>query len=311
MAEQALIELKTRWVNDTLPGTDIKIGNAMVGMQDITIEEIVQLSQITMQAETYTAENAGAFQHILITKEDGSFDFDFEKLDKIAKLARKNGKKIIIDSAVVFGDHFPYKIANLDKETISILIGEYAKKLASRYGDIIERIDVFNAIFERKQISEGNNSEDFWIKTFGENYAQEIIDIVRANIDFNKYSIKLGWNEFYLTNSNYRKRKDDFLERIKSMRGLDVVGIQDRFMSGENIDYIIHTLDEISSVCKEGNKVDYKQKHLKQYPFKPKINKNSKVMAYHKNLCNNFSLRETSISSNGNKINFSIKNKSN
>ena len=63
--------------------------------------------------------------------------------------------------------------------------------------------------------------------------------------------------------------------------------------------------------CKEGNKVDYKQKHLKQYPFKPKINKNSKIMACHKNLCNNFSLRETSISSNGNKLNFSIKNKSN
>lgn len=253
-AEHALIELKQQWQNDTLPGTDIKIGNAMVGMQDITVEEIAQLSQIAVQSEAYTVENAGAFQHIVITKEDGNFDFDFEKLDKIAALARKNGKKIIIDSAIVFGDHFPYKIANLDKETISMLIGEYTKKLTSRYGDIIERIDVFNAIFERNQISEGNNSEEFWIKTFGENYAQEIIDIVRANIDFNKHNIKLGWNEFYLTNSNYKKRKNVFLERIKSMHGLDVVGIQDRFMSGENIDYIIQVLDEISLVCKEANK---------------------------------------------------------
>ena len=45
-AEESLIELKKRWVNDTLPGTDIKIGNAYAGMQDITIEEIIQISKI-------------------------------------------------------------------------------------------------------------------------------------------------------------------------------------------------------------------------------------------------------------------------
>ncbi len=253
-AEESLIELKKRWGNDTLPGTDIKIGNAYAGMQDITIEEIIQISKMAKQTDTYTVENAGAFQHILKTNEDGNFEFSFEKLDKICELARKNNKKIIIDSAVVFGDRFPFKIANLDKETISMLIGTYIKELTSRYGDIIDRIDVFNAIFERGQISKDNNSEEFWIKTFGDNYPQEIIDIVRNNIDFNENNIKLCWNEFYLTNSKYGDRKADFISLIQQIKGIDVIGIQDRFMSGENIDYIIDSLDEFASISSESDK---------------------------------------------------------
>lgn len=253
-AEENLQELKKRWLNDTLPGTNIKIGNKIAGMQDITIEEVIQLSALAKQAETYTLENAGAFQYILLTNENGEFSFDFEKLDKIATLARKNNKKIIVDSAIVFGDVFPFKIANLDKETISKLIGEYTKILMEKYGDIIDRIDVLNAIFERGQVSNGNNSEEFWIKTFGNNYAQEIIDIVRSKINFSQHNIKLGWNEFYLTNSNFQQRKIDFLNRIKSVRGLDVIGVQDKFMSGEDVEYIVKSLDEISSVSKETNK---------------------------------------------------------
>ena len=65
-AEEALIELKKRWLNDTLPGTDIKIGNAYAGMQDITIEEIIQISKMAKQTDTYTVENAGAFQYIFL-----------------------------------------------------------------------------------------------------------------------------------------------------------------------------------------------------------------------------------------------------
>lgn len=253
-AEEKLLELKKSWLDDTLPGTNIKIGNKITGMQDITLEEIIQISALAKQAETYTLENAGAFQYVLVTNENGEFDFDFEKLDKIAALARKNNKKLIVDSAVVFGDAFPFKIANLDKETISKLIGEYTKKLTEKYGDIIDRIDVLNAVFQRGQVSKGNNSEEFWIKTFGDNYAQEIIDIVRNNIAFSNRNIKLCWNEFYLTNSNYEQRKIAFLNRSKSIAGLDVIGIQDRFMSGESIDYIIRSLAEITSASRASGK---------------------------------------------------------
>ena len=256
-AEESLLELKKRWLNDTLPGTNVKIGDKFVGMQDITIDDIVQISAIAKQADTYTLENAGAFQHLLITNENGQFAFDFEKLDKIATLARKNNKKLIIDSAIVFGDHFPFKIANLDKETISKLIAEYTKQLTGKYGDIIDRMDVLNSVFQRGQVSPGNNAEEFWIKTFGENYGQEIISIVKKNIDPNNPNIKLCWNEFYLTNSNFEQRKIDFLNRVKSIDGLDVIGVQDRFMSGESIDYIIKSLDEISMVSRESNKEVY------------------------------------------------------
>jgi len=253
-AEKALNELKNEWLKDTLPGTNIKIGDKIAGMQDITIEELMELSTLAKQVETYTLENAGAFQYILVTNENGDYDFDFEKMDKIATLARKNNKKIIIDSAIVFGDVFPYKIENLDKEIIAKLIGEYTRKLTEKYGDVIERIDVLNAIFKRGEVSNGNNCEEFWIKTFGDNYAQKIIDIVRNNIDFNKHNIKLCWNEFYLTYNKYEQRKKDFLNKIKSINGLDVIGIQDKFMSGENVDYIIQSLDEITSVSKDNNK---------------------------------------------------------
>ena len=190
----------------------------------------------------------------MVTNENGQFAFDFEKLDKIASLARKNNKKIIIDSTIVFGDHFPFKIANLDKETISKLIGEYTKQLTGKYGDVIDRMDVLNSIFQRGHVSPGNNAEEFWIKTFGENYGQEVINIVRNNMDSRYPNIKLGWNEFYLTNSNFEQRKTDFLNRVKSTNGLDVIGVQDRFMSGESIDYIISSLDEIATVSKEANK---------------------------------------------------------
>ena len=115
-------------------------------------------------------------------------------------------------------------------------------------------MDVLNSIFQRGHVSPGNNAEEFWIKTFGENYGQEVINIVRNNMDSRYPNIKLGWNEFYLTNSNFEQRKIDFLNRVKSINGLDVVGVQDRFMSGESIDYIISSLDEIATVSKEANK---------------------------------------------------------
>lgn len=249
-----LTKLKANWLGDTLPGTKINIGGNFAGMQDITIDEVIEISKLAKKVNTYTVENAGAFQHILYVNSDGKYDFDFSKLDIIAQLARDNKKKIIIDSAVVFGDYFPEKIKNLSKEQISALIAVYTRRLVERYGDIIERIDVLNAVFERKQISPENNSEEFWKEKFGENYGQEIMGIVRKNLGPNHSDIKLCWNEFYLTNSKYSKRKKDFLSTVASIEELDVIGVQDRFMSGESLEYITGSLDEITYVGKNNNK---------------------------------------------------------
>lgn len=255
LAKEELIMLKERWLNqDTLPGTKTKIGDKFVGMQEITIEDIIQAATLAKQAETYTLENAGAFQHVLVINENGEISFDFTKLDKIIKLAEQNGKKIIIDSAIVFGDHLPTKIVGLDKETISKLIIEYTKQLTSQYGKYIDRIDVLNAIFKRNLVSPNNDVEEFWIGKFGDNYAQEIINLVRNSINPNFQNIKLGWNEFYLTNSKFEQRKIDFLNRIQMMHGLDVIGVQDRFVSNESVDYIIRSLDEISEISKNSKK---------------------------------------------------------
>ena len=253
-AEEALEKLKAKWLDDTIPGTKIRIGDKFAGMQDLTIEDVVETTKIAKEAETYTLENAGAFQYILIRNENGGFDFDFEKMDKIAELARKNNKKLIVDSAVVFGDHYPDKLNGLSKTTISRLIGEYTRKLVARYGDVLERIDVLNSVFQRGLVSAGNHAEDFWIETFGEDYGKQIIDIVRNNIDFEHHDIKLGWNEFYLTKSNFQQRKDNFLETIAAIDGLGIVGVQDRFVTGEEIKDILEVLSEISKVSKESGK---------------------------------------------------------
>lgn len=252
--QEELGVLKNKWLNDTLPGTDVKIGGSFAGMQDITVEEVVKVSELAKNVDTYTVENAGAFQHILYVNGEGEYDFDFNKLDIIADLARKNGKKIIIDSAVVFGDYYPTKLQNLNKEQITALISSYTRRLVERYGDIIERIDVLNSVYKRQQISPENNSEDFWKDRFGENYGQDIIGIVRDNLGPEHSDIQLGWNEFYLTNSKYEQRRKDFLSTTSSIDGLDVVGVHDRFMSGENLDYITQSLDEITSVSKNSGK---------------------------------------------------------
>ena len=92
--EEALLELKKRWLErDTIPGTTIKIGDKFAGMQDITLEEIIQASKLAKQAETYTLENAAAFQNVLVINENGEFSFDFTKLEEIIELADQNEKK--------------------------------------------------------------------------------------------------------------------------------------------------------------------------------------------------------------------------
>lgn len=57
-----------------------------------------------------------------------------------------------------------------------------------------------------------------------------------------------------MTNSKFEQRKIDFLNQVQTIHGLDVIGVQDRFVSNESIDYVISSLDEISKVSRNSNK---------------------------------------------------------
>lgn len=254
--EEALSDLKNRWLKDVIPGYKCEIGHNMPGMQEITVEEVFQLAELAKTVDTYTVQNSGAMQYCIQFNEDGSYNFDFSKLEKIVSLARQNNKKIIIDSAVVFGDLKNNNLKHLSTEQLANIIKNYIAKLTTKYGDVIERIDVFNAVFQRNEIDHDNYSEKFWIERFGENYPEHIIKLVRENINsVYKDKIKLCWNEFYLTNSNekYKGRREAFLERLKNL-DIDCIGIQDRFTTGTSEEYITSSLQEIISMCEESGK---------------------------------------------------------
>lgn len=278
--------LKPKWLNDKIPGLNRSIGDSMPGMQDITVEDVIRLSIGLKQSDTYTVQNSGMMNYCVEINEDGTYKknedgtykFNFDKLKKIAKLAKDNEKKIIIDSAVVFGDldlsdtppDMFREFKKLDGEAIKKMISDYINALINALeedknigADVIERIDVLNAIFKRDDISKGNVTEQFWIEKIGVNYAQEVLDIVRKSIDSRFSGIKLCWNEFYLTRKELKigdkkvdleERKKLFLEKIGMLKNLDVVGIQDRFMSGEDITYITNSLGEIANVCNDKKK---------------------------------------------------------
>ena len=259
-AETELKKLKNNWLNDTLPGTTIIIGDKFTGMQDITVDEVAQLAIVARNAETYTVQNAGAMQYIFVNDGNGRWHFDFEKLDIIADFARNNQKKLIIDSAVVFGDSFPTKLESFDSTTLMSIISDYTNQLVNRYGNYIERIDVLNAIFQRDMLEAtfknglSTKVEQFWIDRFDTNYAQVILNTVGRMVKSKNPNIKLGWNEFYLTNSRFSQRRIDFLKLIQSISELDVIGVQDRFLSSENTESLKTSMDEITGVCKNSNK---------------------------------------------------------
>ena len=259
-AEEELKKLKKNWLNDTLPGTTVIIGDKFTGMQDITVDEVAQLAIVARNAETYTVQNAGAMQYIFVNDGNGRWHFDFEKLDIIAKFARDNQKKLIIDSAIVFGDSFPTKLESFDSTTLMSIISDYTNQLVNRYGNYIERIDVLNAIFQRDMLEAtfknglSTKVEQFWIDRFDTNYAQVILNTVRGIVNSKNPNIKLGWNEFYLTNSRFSQRRIDFLKLIQSISELDVIGVQDRFLSSENTESLKTSMDEITGVCKNSNK---------------------------------------------------------
>ena len=259
-AETDLKDLKNNWLNDTLPGTTVIIGDKFTGMQDITVDEVAQLAIVAKNAETYTVQNAGAMQYIFVNDGNGRWHFDFEKLDIIAEFARNNQKKLIIDSAIVFGDSFPTKLESFDSTTLMSIISDYTNQLVNRYGNYIERIDVLNAIFQRDMLEAtfknglSSKVEQFWIDRFDTNYAQVILNTVRGIVNSKNPNIKLGWNEFYLTNSRFSQRRIDFLKLIQSISELDVIGVQDRFLSSENTESLKTSMDEITGVCKNSNK---------------------------------------------------------
>lgn len=253
---KTLEDLKNDWLQDTIPGYNVKIGTSIPGMQDITLDEVYELREQAQQANTYTVQNCAAMQYCIVLDENKKFKtFDFSKLEAIIELAKRNQKKVIIDSAVVFGDLKNNNLANLTKEELKEVIKQYISTLTTRYGQYIERIDVFNAIFQRSVIDEENLSEIFWTETFGTYYPEQIIKLVRESINPQYKDIKLCWNEFYLSNPKYAERREAFLEMIKDL-DIDCIGIQDRFTTGTTPEYIEQSLNKIAKVCQNcGKKV--------------------------------------------------------
>lgn len=256
-AKKLLEDFKKRWQEkDKIPGYNLPIGKNMVGMDDISIEEIIEISESLKQYDVYSCECAANMQYCMIRDNNGKIAFDFSALEKIAKLAELTGKKIVIDSAIVFGDHFPENMETIEdpqiKEAqIKEAIALYVETLETNFGNYIDRIDVLNSVFQRKDVSnkEGISSEEFWINIFGEDYATDVLKIVRETLK-NK-DIKLCWNEFYITNENDPQRLLDFVQRIKETECLDVIGLQDKFRSDTSVEYIQDSLLKLVDLCNE------------------------------------------------------------
>ena len=267
LAEERLQQLKSRWTTqDKIPGYGITIGDKIAGMEDITLDEISKFATDIKQADiyTYSTECIGNMQYCLTRSEDGSIDFDFSYLKHIADLARANGKKLVIDSAVVFGDRFPENMANMSPEEIANAIAIYTQKLTREFGEWIERIDVLNSVFQRDDVFNRDgtiNSEKFWRDAFGGDYASKVLSIVKQNCQHKH--IKLCWNEFYMTKSGSEKRREDFITAIENIKRyeeeterviLDGIGLQDNFRPDTSCKYIQDSLEEIAEVCRKCGK---------------------------------------------------------
>ena len=245
--EIELSKLKKKWKKDTIPSTRSPIPDLYI-MQDITTEQLIKLNSEINENETFSTENAANMQSIIKITNPGNIDFDFSYLDSIVQLAKEKGKKVIIDSAVVFGDHFPEIFDSLSKDEITYIIQKYISELTTKYGDDIERIDVLNSVFERKDVKDkdGTTVEDFWRKKFGDNYGEEIINICKSSL---RKDIPLCWNEFYITNKSYADKKNRFLSTVSKIDNLNIIGIQDTFQDSADLEYTIDVLKEIEQLC--------------------------------------------------------------
>lgn len=245
--EIELSKLKKKWKKDTIPSMGTPIPDLYI-MQDITTEQLIKLNSEINEYETFSTENAANMQSIIKITNVGNIDFDFSYLDSIVQLAKEKGKKVIIDSAVVFGDHYPEIFDSLSKDEITYIIQKYISELTTKYGDDIERIDVLNSVFERKDVKDksGITVEDFWKRKFGDNYGEEIINICKSS---SRKDIPLCWNEFYITNKNCDDKKDRFLSTVSKIDNLDIIGIQDTFQDSADLEYTIDVLKEIEQLC--------------------------------------------------------------
>ena len=250
--EIELSKLKKKWKKDTIPSMGTPIPDLYI-MQDITTEQLIKLNSEINEYETFSTENAANMQSIIKITNAGNIDFDFSYLDNIVQLAKEKGKKVIIDSAVVFGDHYPEIFDSLSKDEITYIIQKYISELTTKYGDDIERIDILNSVFERKDVKDksGITVEDFWKRKFGDNYGEEIINICKSS---SRKDIPLCWNEFYITNKNCDDKKDRFLSTVSKIDNLDIIGIQDTFQDSADLEYTIDVLKEIEQLCLSSGK---------------------------------------------------------
>lgn len=255
----ALDGLKKKWKEDKIPSTGSPVPD-LYNMQNITFDELVKLDSKLDNYDTFTTENAANMQTIFKKSSNGEIEFDFSYLDPIVKLAKEKNKKVVIDSAIVFGDRYPEIFEGFSRDDLEPIIKEYIKKLADDYGDDIDRIDVLNAVFNRREIEESYDEsydykkdvEGFWIERFGDNYGKEIIDICKNSLG--EKNIPLCWNEFYITYPKFYDRKNKFLDMVGSIDNLDIIGLQDTFRDSADSKETIDVLKEVEDQCLKSSK---------------------------------------------------------
>lgn len=254
--ESKLDELKKDWVEkDIIPSLGINVP-PLFSMQQLTVDELEKISKELEEFDTFTVENCAGMQNVVSgIDSEGNYTFDFSSLDYVIEFAKSHNKKIIIDSAIVHGDHYPNQFKGLDETQLSKMISDYIKALVQKCGDIIERIDVLNAVYDRKEVMDNEKKEsvdDFWKRNFGEEYGKAIIDICKSSLGDKK--IPLCWNEFYITNKGYLEKGSGFLRTVSTIDNLDVIGIQDAYPDTTDLEHVIEVMNTVEAICKEKGK---------------------------------------------------------
>ena len=92
-AEQQLNVLKERWYNDVIPGYNVRIEDKIAGMQELTIDGVLEFIEKIKNVDILSTECCGNMQYCMVRDSEGNINFDFKYLEEIASFARDNEKK--------------------------------------------------------------------------------------------------------------------------------------------------------------------------------------------------------------------------
>ena len=120
---KTLEDFKNDWLQDTIPGYNVKIGTSIPGMQDITLDEVYELREQAQQADTYTVQNCAAMQYCIVLDENKK-DSTLKALNDAKKFIRR----VLADRVDV--RHIP-ELEFVYDESI-----EYGKKIENIIEDI-------------------------------------------------------------------------------------------------------------------------------------------------------------------------------